>query len=423
MREIWRNVVLTSGARIYALAVGMFTLFLTARMLGPEGRGEVAAITTWAGLFGTFAHLSLGQIAVHRMSADPERRRFRTLLTSLMILAAILSTLAWLVAFGLYVVDPAAGIFKGLPPLALAIGLLALPFFIWEQYNSLLLSGLGHIRAYNLSQIIGRTAALAAMFVLVGGIGLGVVGVLLANLIGQVIIAFAGVRVLLSTGAAHLDTLKATALEVRTLLVGGAKLHANAVGTFLIASANILILNHFQGAAATGQFQLAMQLLGVMIIVPQAAGMVIYGRVAEMGADGAWKQNLRLMLHVIGAMAALSAVAAVVAPVVITLLAGEAFAPAGALFQWMLPGLLGLTISQLMAPQWIGRGFFWQAATLSLIIGMLNLSANFLLIPRLGAWGAVYAFVGTYMFSVFVNGLFALWCQRHSIERAASNAS
>ena len=58
MREIWVNIAHTSAARIYGMVVGVGVLFLTARLLGAEGRGQVAAIITWASVFATFAHLS-----------------------------------------------------------------------------------------------------------------------------------------------------------------------------------------------------------------------------------------------------------------------------------------------------------------------------------------------------------------------------
>lgn len=410
MRELWVNIAHTSGARIYAMAVGVFTLFLTARLLGPEGRGQVAAITTWVSMFSTFAYLSLGQVALHRMADDRERECFGSLLGSLLLMTAILSVAGWLIAAGMYVINP-DGAFKGLPLWPLVVGFLALPFFIWEQYGSSLLMGLEQIRIYNRFQVIGRTVAVVVLFALVGGLGMGVAGVLGANLLGQVIVAFGGLGFLFSVVRSKGLSCKPDNMEIRALVSGGAKLHLNAIGTFLFTSANVLILNNYHGAEQTGQFQLATQLLGVLMIIPQAASMVIYGKVANLGPNGAWPINRRLLLQITAGMMALSIVAALLAPWGIVLLAGEPFRPAADLFQWMLPGLIGMTFSTVMAPQWIGRGYFWQAATLSFLIGALNLAANFLLIPLHGMWGAIYAFLFTYAFSILGNGAMALWCE------------
>ena len=76
--------------------------------------------------------------------------------------------------------------------------------------------------------------------------------------------------------------------------------------------------------------------------------------------------------------------------------------------------LIGMTFSTIVSPQWIGRGYFWQAALLTIIIGMINLVANLWLIPPFGMMGAAYAFTGTYIFSVLGNGAMAIHCDMKS---------
>jgi O-antigen/teichoic acid export membrane protein len=410
MKQLWANIAHTSGAKVYSLVVGVITLSLTARLLGPEGRGQVAVITTWVSMFSTFAYLSLGQVALHRMAGDPEKKRFGHLLGSLLLLAGLVTVAGWLVAAGMYAYNP-DGTFKDLPAVALLVGFLALPFMVWEHYGSSLLMGVDRISTYNKYQFFGRTTSVAAIFALVGGLGLGVAGVLAANLLGQVIVALGGIGFLLAFAKQKGVVCKPQKAETRALLAGGAKLHLNAIGTFLFTSANVLILNNYHGAEQTGYFQLATQLLGVLMIIPSSASMVIYSKVTSLGPNGAWPDNKRLLWQITLGMVALSAIAAVLAPWGITLLAGEKFRPAVEPFQWMLPGLIGMTFSVVMAPQWIGRGYFWQAAGLTFLVGGINLACNFWLIPLYGMQGAVYSFLGTYMFSVIGNGVMVWHCE------------
>jgi enterobacterial common antigen flippase len=417
--KLWGTIAHTGGAKIYSMLVGLVLLFLTARLLGPEGRGQIATITTWVGMFSAFAHLSLGQVSLHRMVDDQKISRVGKLLGSLLFLTIMLTTAGWIFALLIYLYN-AEEIFKGLDVLPLAVGFLALPFMIWEQYGSSLLMGLGNVRIYNRNQVIGRTAALLIMLVLVGGFGWGVTGVMSATLSGQIIVSIGGISFLFTLAKSKNLVCWPDLSEIKALLTGGAKLHLNAIGTFLFTSTNILILNHFHGAEQTGYFQLAVQLLGVLMIIPQAACMVMYGEVAKLGPDGAWPLNKRLLSQLIIGMAALSGLAAILAPWGIRLLAGDAFDPAIAPFQIMLLGLLGMTYSTLMAPQWIGRGYFWQASVLTLFVGLVNLAANYLLIPEYGMWGAVYAFLGTYAFSMFGNGLMSLHCQKqYNLKKSA----
>jgi len=413
MKQIWANVVHTSGAKVYSLVVGLLTLTLTARLLGPEGLGQVAVITTWLSMLSTIAHLSLGQVAMHRMANDPEKKQFGDLLGSLMLLTVFLSAVVWLVAVGMYAYNP-SGTFKGLPVLAVLVGFLALPFMVWEQYGSSLLMGLDRIRIYNRCQVFGRTIGVAAIYALVGGLGLGVTGVLAATLLGQIIVALGGISFLLAFVRQKGAACKPQKAETLALLAGGAKLHLNAIGAVLIASTNVLILNNYHGAEQAGYFQLATQLLGVLMIIPVSASMVIYGKVASIGPNAAWPDNKIILFRIILVMISLSVTAAVLAPWGITLVAGEEFSPAVEPFQWMLLGLIGMTFSTIMAPQWIGRGYFLQTACLTFLVGGINLMCNFLLIPFYGMYGVVYVFIGTYLISLLANIVMVVHCEIES---------
>ena len=64
MRELWMNIAHTGGAKGYGLVVNTVILVITARWLGPEGRGALGATTTWVALFATIGCLSLGQVAI-----------------------------------------------------------------------------------------------------------------------------------------------------------------------------------------------------------------------------------------------------------------------------------------------------------------------------------------------------------------------
>lgn len=411
MKHIWANIAHTSGAKIYSLLVGVFILSLTARLLGPQGRGEVAVITTWVSMFSTFAHLSLGQVALHRMANDTTHQSFGRLLGSLLMLTVLLTAAAWLVAATIHAYKPRSS-FIGIPELALLVGFMALPFMVWEQYSSSLLMGLERVRIYNKYQVLGRTATVVAVFALVGGLEFGVPGVMVANLLGQIIVALGGIGFLLAYVRQKGLVCKPQMAESKALLQGASKLHLNAIGTFLFTSINLLILNYYHGTEQTGYFQMATQLLGVLMIIPSSASMVMFGKVTRLGPNGAWPDNKRLLVQITLGMMALSAIAAIMAPWGITLLAGEKFRPAVEPFQWMLLGMIGMTFSSVMGPQWIGRGYFWQAAGLTFLTGTINIAANFLLIPDLGINGAIYTYIGTYVVSIIGNGIMALHCNK-----------
>src|SRR5437667_6346157 len=103
MRELWRSIGFTSGARIYSVAAGSVSLVITARALGPSGRGAVAAAITWAALFSTVGYLSLGQVAIHRVAGRPVSEWLGPILAALLAVTAAVSVVGWLVAGGIFV--------------------------------------------------------------------------------------------------------------------------------------------------------------------------------------------------------------------------------------------------------------------------------------------------------------------------------
>src|SRR4051794_31934817 len=102
MRDLWRSIGLTSGARIYSVLAGALSLVLTARTLGPDGRGAVAAAITWALLFASCGHLSLGQVANHRATGKPVDEWLRPVLTALIVMTALVTLTGWTIAGALY---------------------------------------------------------------------------------------------------------------------------------------------------------------------------------------------------------------------------------------------------------------------------------------------------------------------------------
>ncbi|PHR95981.1 MAG: hypothetical protein COA80_09500 [Leeuwenhoekiella sp.] len=408
MRELWARILQTGGVKIYAILLGMVSITVTARILGPEGRGEFVAINTWVTTFSTFAYLSLGQVAVHRAAKSDGQSWLPDAYHTLLTFALLATGAGWAVAILLYI-SPWDRVFGDLTPAWLLLGFLLLPFRIWEQYSSSLLMALERLDIYNRFKFIGSTLGFLLTLLLLVIVGLGVEGVLTSNLVSQIVIAAGGLA-LLHRSAGGWSKPKRTVMG--NYLGSGLKLHMNAIGMFFITGSDILMLNYHRGAEETAFYQLGVQLMGMMMLVPQAAQMVIYGKVSKLGPDQAWGTHRKVLLQVTVLVMLGAAVAGVTAPWWIVLLVGEAFEPSVDLFQWLLLASVGMTFSTVMAPQWIGRGFFSTVSVMALCFGVLNLTLNWFWIPEYGMYGALYATLITYTISVLVNGGMAFYCQR-----------
>jgi O-antigen/teichoic acid export membrane protein len=417
MRDLWKSIGFTSGARIYSVAAGAIGLVITARALGPSGRGVVATAVTWSLLFSTVGYLSLGQVALHRGTERDPREWLGPSLASLLAMTAVVTVTGWMLAALIYAVSGGSA-YGHIPVYALALGFLTLPFLVWEQYGSLLLMALGRVNVYNRAEIAGRTAGIVLIVVLVAIVGAGIPGALIALLVAQLIVAAGGIRYLVRRAG---PTRKFSRTTMRELLVGGVKLHLTSIGTFLFTSASVLIVQSLRGSAETGAFQVVAQLMNVALIVPQAGAMVLYGEVARDGPDRAWNASRRIIVRLVPLMAVAAAAGALLAPTLIPFVLGHRFSSAVPVFQLLAFALVGQSFTALMAPQWIGRGLFVLGSLVTIGTGLCNVAACFPLVHAYGMKGAAYSLLGVSVLSIIGNGAMAIWVQRRA-ARATSAA-
>ena len=392
----------------------MLMLVLTARWLGPEGRGVAVVVTTWVTLSAQLLYLSLGQICVHRAASESDQRWIGPVLWALLIIAALATILGWAIAAAAWALT-GGRVFGAVPAPALLLGFAALPFFIWEQYSSALLSILGRLKVYNVNQLIGRTFGILMLVVTIRGLGMGLYGFLVAFVLTQLVVAGGGIGLLMR----HLrGQVRGGISAIGGLVRDGAKIHINAIGVMLYSGMDILMLNHFRGPAETAIFQFAMQLFLALLLVPQSAVLALQGHVALRSIDKFWWDHRMVMVLVVGVMSLIATLLWLVAPWLVPLLATNKFAGSIGVFRLLLVALPLASFSTLMAIQWIARGYFWRASLITLGMGAMSLVLNLILMPRLGATGGALSMVASYLgVSLIANGSLAIHAHRDAVAQ------
>ncbi|MEA2163620.1 MAG: hypothetical protein QOK37_1747 [Thermoanaerobaculia bacterium] len=405
MRETWWLVAQTSGAKIYWVLATLLTAVITARWLGPEGRGVFVAAIAWVTLFATFGHLSLGQVIIHVATTRQDDWLPEFVGSAIAILVAVAITGYFVIVIGY--VATGGRMFNHLTPTVLAVAFLSLPFMLWIENGNGILMSIGRLPVMNLAQATGATATLVMTYVCLAFLGLHVKGALVATAVAQAL------TVIISAGYLLRRTKRfiVSRAAVRRLLGGSVQLHLNTVGTFLFTQANIIILNQYRTPAETAQYQIAFQIVIGLQIIPLAVSAVAYSLVSKDGPDGAWPRHRRLLIEVLIVVTAIIVVAYFVAPFAVKLMFGPSFAPAVPLLRIMLLGGIGMTISIVMASQWIARGLFLQAALITLGIGIATVLANEMFVPRYGMLAAAWVTVGTYTVTMCVNLGMAAWVE------------
>lgn len=405
------KIMQTSGAQIYAALLGIITLSITARWLGPEGRGIIATVTTWAMIAIEIGSLTLAPVLIYRATQKCDEHWLGRMMGTLAGYIVLASSLIWLVVFLYYLGEHYAGfphMFGDLPPLALAMGFLLLPIGIAEHYTRALLTIEDQLNIYNRFQMIGSTSNVFIVITLVAGLGLHIYGVLIGRLIWDLCITIGTSHHLYKKAK---DSLSFCKKEFKSLIIDGAKIHLNTIGALLVLHVDIIMINAYLGAEETGLYQLAVQTSQMMMMLPYAATTVLQGEVTRRGIYGVWSYQKKILGLTLLAMIAASLILGSTAQWWLIWLAGEAFAPSITLFQYLLIAILFSTVSAIINVQWVARGLFWQLSAISLFKGAANIGLNMLLLPKYGLMGAVWATLSVFAISFIADLAMLIYCE------------
>ncbi len=405
----WRKIAETIAVRSFNLLSGVAGIIVISRLLGPGGQGTYAAATAWIGLVATTAGLSLGLVSHYRIQARTKDAWDGAIFSSLLIFLFALSLTAC--AFVITAHFLSSGEFFGhLPSSTLAIAVQLLPLLIWDEYASNLLANADRIQIYNRLQVAGRLVGLALLVLLVVFLGAGVNGALIALVVGQAFIAIGSFSVLWRM---HREPLRVVREEIRQLIHGALRLHLAAIGAFLLSQSSVLILNELASKTVVGWYHLSWQLVTVAMIIPQAASLMLYAKIAADGPDRAWPAYKHITVGVMGFMTALVPLAYLFGPTIIVYIAGDGFQTSAELFRILLPTVLGMSFAQLMTPQWISRGIFVPMSIITFITAGAHVLVSIVLVKSNGVAGAAWATTMILGVTTFlVQGYFFFWCER-----------
>ncbi len=414
MRNLIIKIMQTGGAKIYSVLLGIITLSITARWLGPEGRGIVASVITWVTIFTELAAVSLGSVLIFKATKDRDEKWIPRMLGTLFGHTVIVTLLSWSLIALLYIAGNHWGLpnlLGEIPAIALLVGFLILPLGLWDVYSRDLLNIEDRLNVYNKFQIVGSTVNSLSIVVLVVVSGFGVLGVLFSKIIWQLIIAVGGIRDLIS----HTSTKITYSFETyKDLLKNGLKMHLGTIGAIMTTSIDIVMVNAYLGNEQTGIYQLAVQMSQLMLIVSYSANTVLQGELTRKGVYGVWSYQKKILGMTLAFIIASSIFMGFTAKWWLITLAGEEFREAIIIFQLLLITIVVNTINTVMSVQWIGRGWFLLNSGITLFKGVMNIGLNALLIPQYGILGAVYATIAVITFSLFINIAMFIYCELDS---------
>ena len=389
MPGLRRHYTSTLAANAAILLLGIVSGVLAARLLGPEGRGELAAIIVWPTALWVVGSLGMPQTVTFFSAQQPERRS--VLLSTSLVIAAAQSGV--LIAVGYFLLPLLLSRHRPEVLQLARLFLLTIPLSLFSIYLLNLLQGAMRLDAYNLSRIF-----LAAWYALV----LFVLFLLEQPHLGQVVAWQLGgyaAGLLLNAGLVH-HLLRPQwcwdASILRPLLSYAARNQLWAASYHLNPRLDQLAMSVWLAPEALGLYVVAVSLVSPLTITPNAIGIVTLPAAAREGSAHA-ADVIRLSLRwVLVLLLAGAAALFVLVPYLLPIFFGESFAPAvtacRVLVVAMIP--LGLSVVLYESLRALNRPLVPAFAELTGIAATLILL--YLLLPRFGYLGAAFASLGAY---------------------------
>lgn len=403
IRRLWQSVfakqvgttVLAQGA---TLMFAFVTTAITARWLGPAGKGQLAILVMVPVMFQMFLSAGLGHANVYYVGSG------RLPVSQLMENSVAFSILGTVIGLLLILTIMISGllpvILPGVSSGYLMLGMIALPLFLLNGNMTAILQGLRRILALNIFNVIGSllTVILTAIFIIV--LDFGIPGALLALLSAQIIILLLmGCRV--KQEGAHFRP-KWNSQIVKPTLGYGMKCYIASILQFFNYRLDVFIVNFFLGPVSVGIYGASVALAELLWQIPNAAGFVIFPKSANSTQEVMNSFTPRVFWRILAITIVGAIVLALFGKLAIRIVFSSAFLAAYIPLLVLLPGVVLLGGCKILSNDISGRGYPQYNSITSGISLVGTIILDFVLIPKMGVVGAALASTVSYSLAFFI---------------------
>jgi O-antigen/teichoic acid export membrane protein len=406
-----RSLLATLGVRICILVFGFATSIITARFLGPTGRGDYFYIITLASMIAQFGNLGMQTSNTYWAAKD------KTLIGKLLInstWAALLVGSIVALSVGSYL-NLTSNHLTWTAVLQMAALAPAMIFFLLAPS---ILIGAGKIREYNLFQMFAYMLV-SSLLIATGFISPTAGHFVWAAIIGWWIVNIALFLFIKGRKRASLSWLFDRSL-VQSSLRYNVKIFIGSLLGFFVLKSSVLIIQALLPAQELGYFSIASQLNDTMVILPTTIGLLLFPKIVK-AQEQAWQclqQNLlatSLIMLIVCTLAYF-----LVAPF-IQIAFGHDFLPACQILRWMLPATFFYALTSIVS-QFLTAAGFPRSQVVTWALGLLLVIAlNYLFIPHIGITGAALALSITFAFIFIVLYTIAIKLAQKTASTGSSN--
>lgn len=386
-----RQVAGTIAGKLVALGAATAQAVVTARFLGPEGRGVLTIVL----LIGSTAALLLGSGINVSTVFHVASRRLRVMEALQLSVAFVMAVtvFAAMVAAPLLAGGVLEALFPGIPRPLIVLGIGSVPVLMIGAQLRAVLQGQQRIREVNITTAGEPVLALALTVVVIS------VFAARPSTVAVAVLSAAVLSVLLAAWFLHMPLSayrpRVHRSRLKAVVSYGRRAHLANTLQFLNYRLDVLIVNAFLGPVGVGIYTVATRMAELVWQVPDSIAFVLLPRsAASRGATA----SLPRRAYGVTSFASLAAAIALAAlgNAVIPFLFGDEFASAYRPLLLLLPGTMLLAQAKVLASVIAGRGFPHLNAYIAAAGVVVTVVLDVLLIPQWGMSGAAAATTSSY---------------------------
>ena len=394
IKRLGSHVIIYGFGNAGTRMVGFLLIPVYSRYLTPEDYGVLALVTMFAQVLYTFMNMgqSSALFRTYFRHDDPEARQ--TVMTTSLWLILTLSFPIGLL--GLALSKPLASLLAGNPDYALwvALGIGGVAFKTLLRLPQAIMRAREQSRRYAFLTVAQTIVALVLAITFVVGLHLGGRGVLLSQLVAEVLICLYLVPEMVRG-----ISLRFSKADAKELLGYGFVLMPGALLSFVIHLADRYFLRIFVSVGAVGIYALGYRIGEILYIALAAFELAypqfVYGHLKNPDARSIYA---RVCTYYLAGMGFMWLVVSLLAEETVTIMAHPAYHEAYRVVPW----IAGAFLFQGLGTVWnismfVHRITKYRLLT-SLMTATVSLGLNFLLIPRYGMMGAAAAALGSFVF-------------------------
>lgn len=362
------------------IAFGIGRSIITARWLGPETNGIIAALAVYPSLFMTFGSLGISQSATHFIGKGIfSEQSIKSSIAQIWIFTTFLSVL--ISYFLIYYFNN-----SGHDLLLIFLAVVPIPFTLFNTYNSGIFLGKNQIHIYNKINWVPTLIIFLLIILLVVIIPLGIIGAMLAAIAGPI---FMFLILLFKNDFIYSFKIKFDWVIIQSLLSLGIIYAFALLIINLNYKADIILLDKLSSPFELGIYAKGVSVTEYLWQIPMLLSTIIFSRsaVAKNGLLFSRKvaQLMRLSIIIIG-IGCITLI--LMSKYVILIMFGIEFIKSTEVLQFLMPGVLLLTIFKVLNMDLAGKGKPWISMKAMIPAVIINIILNFLFIPAYGANGS-----------------------------------